>query len=246
MLQACTDDRLHTLILAEPAEPFEGRWAPCSTAAAGVERLGGVDDLARRWPLPDQPTLRDRLLSAYADPGRGYHDLRHLTEVLDHLDVLFAQPAAAASDPDAVVLAAWFHDAVYEGTTEDEEQSARLAEVSLAACGTDAGTTAEVARLVRLTRDHAPGDDDVHGQVLCDADLAILAAAPERYAEYTRDVRAEYAHLDDAAFSAGRVKVLQALLDKPTLFHTPLARSRWERPARANVAGEVAHIRSNG
>ena len=40
-----------------------------------------------------------------------------------------------------------------------------------------AGTpyAAEVARLVRLTETHDPADDDLAGQALCDADLAILA-----------------------------------------------------------------------
>ena len=30
--------------------------------------------------------VRDALLAAYGDGARGYHDLRHLTEVLDRLD----------------------------------------------------------------------------------------------------------------------------------------------------------------
>ncbi|MGZ4630209.1 MAG: hypothetical protein ACXVYH_14905, partial [Oryzihumus sp.] len=30
------------------------------------------------------------LVDAYGDPARGYHDLRHLTEVLDHVDELAA------------------------------------------------------------------------------------------------------------------------------------------------------------
>jgi predicted metal-dependent HD superfamily phosphohydrolase len=33
--------------------------------------------------------------------------------------------------------------------------------------------------------------------------------------------------------------VLRDLLAKPTLFHTALARSRWEEPARANVSREI-------
>ena len=45
-------------------------------------------DLSERWPLPDSPAVRDELAAAYADPSRGYHDIRHLTEVLDRLDEL--------------------------------------------------------------------------------------------------------------------------------------------------------------
>ena len=42
-------------------------------------------DLSDRWPLPDGAGVRDELAAAYADPSRGYHNTRHLTEVLDRV-----------------------------------------------------------------------------------------------------------------------------------------------------------------
>ena len=51
--------------------------------------------------------------------------------MLEALDVL-CEPAGP---PRTVLLAAWFHDAVYRGIAgEDEEESARLAEDRLAPC----------------------------------------------------------------------------------------------------------------
>lgn len=193
-----------------------------------------MSDLARWWPLPDRAELRDRLLEAYDDPARGYHDRRHLAEVLEHLDELMP-PGHPTRD--TVLLAAWFHDAVHDGV-DDEQRSADLAARDLA--GTP--VAGEVARLVLLTRSHRPEDDDLDGQLLCDADLAVLASDPERYADYTAGVRAEYADLPDPAFRAGRRSVLQDLLDKPTLFHTPAGRERWEDLARANVRVEIEQL----
>ena len=92
---------------------------------------------------------------------------------------------------------------------------------------------------MRLTEHHRPADDDANGCVLSDADLAILAAAPERYAEYAADVRREYAHVPDDLFRAGRAAVLRDLLAKPSLFHTAHAREHWEAAARANVEAEL-------
>jgi predicted metal-dependent HD superfamily phosphohydrolase len=213
-----------------------------------VPRIAVVPDpettaeaLERHWPasVAHLPGLRGRLLAAYAEPHRGYHDRRHLAEVLGHVAEL-AGPAGLPEDQlDAVRLAAWFHDAVYEGTRDDEERSAQLATETLAGAGVPPRLVAEVARLVRLTADHLPGGADVPGQVLSDADLAILAAPGQRYAEYVADVRREYADLDDDTFRAGRERVLRALLDKPALFHTEAARSRWEAAARANVQREL-------
>ncbi len=78
--------------------------------------------------------------------------------------------------------------------------------------------------------------------MLCDADLAILAAEPGRYAEYVAGVRREYPHVSDADFAHGRAAVLRDLLAKPTLFHTESARRRWEQAARANVERELADL----
>ena len=187
------------------------------------------------WPLPDRDALREALLAAYGDPRRGYHDTRHLAEVLDRIAEL---AETTAFDRDRVVLAAWFHDAVYDGQPGAEERSARWA---LDELGDE-----EVARLVRLTEHHRPAEDDANGCVLSDADLAILAAPPERYAEYTVTVRREYAAVPDDAFAAGRSAILRDLLAKPRLFHTAQARARWEATARANVERELSVLASGG
>lgn len=200
-----------------------------------------MSDLAALWPhvLADRADLRDRLLEAYGAPHRRYHDRRHLSEVLGHVRTLAGEHDLTGPAHDAVVLAAWFHDAVYDGRPDDVDRSAELAERALAEAGLPGALVDEVARLVRLTLHHRPADHDVTGQVLCDADLAILAAGPERYAEYVAGVRQEYAHLDDEAFAQGRAEILRALLAGPQLFHTACGRRWWEDSARANVIREL-------
>jgi predicted metal-dependent HD superfamily phosphohydrolase len=196
-------------------------------------------DLSDRWPLPDSVGVREELAAAYADPSRGYHDTRHLTEVLDRLDELAAHGAPYDATP--VLLAAWFHDAVYDGERDAEERSAAWAEHALATVA-PAPVVAEVARLVRLTETHAPDDADANGCALSDADLGILAAPRGRYEEYLAAVRREYAHLPDEVFAAGRADVLRSLAAKPRLFHTAYARERWEGPARENLERELATL----
>ena len=179
------------------------------------------------------------LLARWAQGHRRYHDLEHLGEVLDAVDDL----ADDAADPAVVRLAAWFHDAVYDGRPgDDEEASAVLAERVLAALGVPAARTARVAALVRMTAAHVPDDGDADAAVLSDADLAILAAPRERYARYTAAVRAEYAHVPDQAFRAGRAAVLRGLVAAPRLFRTARGRERWEDAARAQVAAELADL----
>ena len=191
------------------------------------------------WPLTDADDLREELVAAYASPQRGYHDVQHLVEVLTRLDELGEHGAVVRHLP--VVLAAWFHDAVYDGERDAEERSAAWAEDALTD-RVEPDLVEEVVRLVRLTETHTPEPDDTLGCLLSDADLAILAAPPERYDEYVAAVRAEFAHLDDATFAEGRAQVLLGLAQKPTLFHTAYARERWEDDARANLGAELERL----
>ncbi|GAA4306322.1 putative metal-dependent HD superfamily phosphohydrolase [Actinomadura luteofluorescens] len=196
-------------------------------------------DLVDRWAALAGPHTRHigtELDRRYGEPHRRYHTRAHLTAVLDLVDEL----AGHAGDPDAVRMAAWFHDAVYDPERADnEERSARLAARMLADTDLPEAAVARVVRLVELTATHAPEEGDRDGQVLCDADLAVLGAEPEDYAAYAAAVREEYAFVPDEFFRAGRAEVLSGLLALPRLFHTPAARERFEERARANMGTEL-------
>ncbi|MEU9090239.1 hypothetical protein [Streptomyces sp. NPDC048428] len=210
--------------MTDSAQSLRIRWQEALVAARG----GGEG--------PDPLPYADNLLARWAEPQRRYHTTAHLAAVLDHIDTL----AGHAADADAVRLAAWFHDAVYRpDRSENEERSAVLAERALPEAGVPAATTAEVARLVRLTVSHDPADGDSNGEVLCDADLAILAAPPKEYAEYAARVREEYGFVPAEAFREGRAAVLRQLLELPRLFRTPHGTAEWEARARHNLSTEL-------
>lgn len=210
--------------MTDSAQSLRIRWQDALVSARG----GGEG--------PDPLPYADNLLARWAEPQRKYHTTAHLAAVLDRIDTL----AGHAADADAVRLAAWFHDAVYRpDRSENEERSAVLAERALPEAGVPEGVTAEVARLVRLTVTHDPADGDANGEVLCDADLAILAAAPKEYGEYAAQVREEYGFVPDEAFREGRAAVLRQLLGLPRLFRTPYGTAEWEPRARQNLLTEL-------
>lgn len=181
------------------------------------------------------------LIGRWSEPHRRYHGMGHLTAVLLFVD----EYAQHAEDPSAVRLAAWFHDAVYDPRASDnEERSAALAEQELAALGQPGDRVDEVARLVRLTVGHDPIEGDRNGELLNDADLLVLAGPWEAYVAYLNAIRAEYSHVSDADFRAGRILVLEALLSRPKLYRLP-AVSTLEEAARRNVAAELNLLRSH-
>lgn len=195
--------------------------------------------LLNRWNtiMAGHDALFLDLLDRWSEPHRHYHGCTHLLSVLEALDLL-TEPAGP---PRTVLLAAWFHDAVYRGAAgQDEEESARLAEDRLIHAGLPEQEVDEVARLVRLTSDHRPDPGDTDGTLLCDADLSILGGGPEEYARYVAAVRKDYAHIGDADFAAGRAAVVRHLLDLDPLFHHPRARDLWQDAAHRNLEGELA------
>ena len=182
------------------------------------------------------------LLGRWSEPHRAYHDVTHLTAVLDVVD----RYAGLAPNPDRVRVAAWMHDAIYDPRAlgdANERDSAEFAEGLLTTLGTPADVAADVARLVGLTAGHATADDDPDGELLCDADLAILAADDERYAAYTAAIRREYGHVPEEAFKVGRTRVLRALLELPSISRLPPRRAAWEARARANLNRELTTLR---
>ncbi|TJZ52877.1 hypothetical protein FCH28_17015 [Streptomyces piniterrae] len=211
------------------APELRRRWAATvAEARSPVAREGAA--------RPDPAPYADDLLARWSEPQRRYHTVGHLSDVLDRIDEL----ATFADDLPVVQLAAWFHDAVYRpDRSENEERSAALAERALPELGVGPVRTAEVARLVRLTVTHDPAPDDRDGDVLCDADLAVLAGSPDGYAAYAAAVREEYAFVPDAEFTVGRSAVLRQLLALPRLFRTPMGYDRWEHVARRNLATEL-------
>nr|NLD41708.1 DUF4031 domain-containing protein [Actinomycetales bacterium] len=237
--------RLHTELIARGAEPVTSLELARRLIDAGLRvrardrtpsRAVATEELQRRWQelLPQHAERGVALLARWSERHRHYHDVRHLAHCLTSLDEL---TDSAPERP--VALAAWYHDAVYEGVPgEDEEASAVLAERELEEV-IGRAEAREVGRLVRLTAAHAPGLDDERGTLLSDADLSILAVNNGRYHVYLRDVRLDFAHVGDADFREGRRRVVEGLLATEPLFRTHRGHALWEAAARANLLGEL-------
>jgi predicted metal-dependent HD superfamily phosphohydrolase len=189
----------------------------------------------------DLTAAGEYLLTRWSEPQRHYHTVTHLSCVLKVVD-LFSD---LAPHPERVRLAAWMHDAVYDPRAlgdANERDSAEFAAGLLATLGVPDAVTAEVARLVGLTAGHATDAGDPDGELLCDADLAVLAGDHDAYAAYAAAIRREYAHVPDEDFRAGRARVLTALLELPSIYRLAPLRERWEAPARANLERELGQL----
>ena len=197
-------------------------------------------DWAQAWHDLQRPApaILDSLLARWAEPHRRYHTLQHLRECLD----VFAQHRALAPRPGEVALALWFHDAVYDTARHDNEaESAAWARRVLVEAGADAACAERVHALILATR-HSETPSTPDAKLLVDIDLAILGAAPARFAEYERQIRDEYGFVPEPLFRAKRAEILRGFLARPALFSTPALVDRFEAAARANLARAIADL----
>jgi predicted metal-dependent HD superfamily phosphohydrolase len=181
-----------------------------------------------------------RARACYAEPGRHYHDERHLDDCEQGLDGI-----VGLSEPDRRLLrwALLWHDAIYDPQRGDnEERSADLARRELMTCGVGSGDVEEVGRLIILTKGHRVADGDRLGALVVSIDLSILGSDPRRYREYAQDVRREYAHVPDDQWRIGRAHVLKSLIGHVPIFPAEELRAELEDQARNNMAGELSSL----
>lgn len=199
---------------------LERRWV------ATLERLGA-------GPAPE---LWQAIATRYREPERAYHTLHHIAACFVELDA-----SGSAASP-ALELAIFFHDVIYDPRAHDnEEESARYAERSLAALGVPAPVIADVSRLVLVTK-HAATPSAPDEQLLVDIDLSILGTESATFDVYEREIRAEYAFVPEVAFNAGRAAILASFLRRDAIFTTPHFHERYEARARENLQRSIRRL----
>ena len=212
---------------------------PAAADICGLDRFGA---LWRRCLLStatdNSASIHRRLVDGYGEPGRCYHTLEHIEHCLQMFDACRAQ----LEQPDAVELAVWFHDVVFEpGRCDNEKRSAELY-LELTAGAHDDDTRALVERLIMVTLHNGISLDDADAPYMVDIDLSSFGLS---WAEFLRDsenLRRESAHLDDAEYYRKQTGFQQALLARDRFFRSDFFAERYEQPARDNLAKYFAEI----
>lgn len=182
-----------------------------------------------------------RLVATYGEPSRAYHNLQHIAECLAEL----AAVRTLAREPALIAAALWFHDAVYDPrSATNEEDSARLADECFAGAGLAEGCRAAVRRLILCTKTHESGGDP-DTALLVDIDLAILGQRAERFWDYERGIRAEYAWVSAAIYAEKRSDILARFLQRPAIYRTPVFAGKYEAAARANLEAAIERLRKS-
>ncbi|KXO86944.1 metal-dependent hydrolase [Acinetobacter venetianus] len=187
-------------------------------------------ELYQHYHFSEQRKAFNKLIAAYSEKHRAYHTIQHLYECLILVDSIRAD----LKDAHAVELAIWFHDAVYDPQAKDNElKSAELFEQYLAQ-DLSIDIVQKIKRWIIATQKHEV-TDELDLQFLLDIDLAILAASPERFAEYEQQIQHEYAWVDPDVYSIKRKQVLAHFYQTEPLYQTEYFQQRLEQRAKSNL-----------
>lgn len=206
-------------VLTQPDHGFAAAWRGVGANGDGMDQLA---DLTAR----------------YTEPHRHYHTLHHIAAVLEALQ----EHPEALEHPDEAVLAVWYHDAVHDPAGSDNEaRSAELAMAHLLAAHAPVEARARIHAMILDTR-HSAAATSPDGALVADADLAIFGAPAMVFEAYDAAIRQEYAAVPEAAYRAGRRRILQGFLDRPFIYQTAAFRKQWETAARKNLGRAVMRL----
>ncbi len=186
------------------------------------------------------------VIVAYSQEHRHYHTLSHVSTMLDLLD----EQRENVQHADAVELAIWFHDVVYDPRRNDNEtESGRMFSHFSNELKLNRNICTHVQTMIDATIGHklptGLNQEEIRtAAFFLDCDLHILSTEAAVYNRYAHDIRKEYNHFDDDTYRKGRISVLQTLVSRDKLYFS-LGSSSQETAARANMLREITELREN-
>jgi predicted metal-dependent HD superfamily phosphohydrolase len=185
-------------------------------------------------------TVWNTLERYYSQDHRHYHNFAHIAHCLSQHDLA----AGAMETPDAVEMAIWFHDVIYEPqATDNESRSADL----FRHFGSSGFSQAFVVRVRDLILATVHDDPPLHldQKYIVDIDLSSFGLPWHEYLRDTNAIRRENCTTPEDVHYPAMLKFLRALLNRPRIFLTDFFYRRYEHTARANIGRYLGLVESN-
>jgi predicted metal-dependent HD superfamily phosphohydrolase len=188
-------------------------------------------DLMKRLGFDANLNTYSKLQSHYAQKHRHYHNADHINATLKSL----VQAKHLATNYNALELALWFHDAIYNVFASNNElDSANWAADFLQLNNATDDLIENVHRLIMATLHNAvPSDNDE--MLIVDIDLAILGCNKDLYKEFEKWVRKEYKLIPYFLYKKKRKEILQGFLARKRIFSHKYFFDMFEQSARKNL-----------
>ncbi len=202
---------------------FQSLWKRCL--------VGGAQDTSTE--------IHQRLINGYNEPQRRYHTFAHIKHCLS----MFDQCKSLTSNPDALEIAIWFHDAIFvPGNSDNEALSSDFYRELSAGAHTEefrelAGT------LIMATLHEGRSMENSDARYMVDIDLSSFGLPWENFLADSRLLREEHAEFSDADYYRKQAAFRTCLLGQPHFYQTDFFRRHYEQQARENLEKYSAQLK---
>lgn len=189
-------------------------WEYLANRFSGTEDIGGI-------------------LYCYSNDKRFYHNLVHLKTCFMEFD----RVKDCLKHPGEVELALLMHDIKYDTVdykVDNESESAALAVKKFP-------NVRNLKRLILVT-DHKTPPIENDEKYIVDIDLASLGYSQRIFDYNNKLIRQEYSHISDGDYNYGRKTLLQIILDRRQIYHTPEFFDLYENKARENLSRAIVDL----
>ena len=195
------------------------------------------NQIMKELNIPERESAKflERVIGCYSESHREYHNLRHIREMLECLNLY----KTAISDYPILYVSCLYHDIVYDTHAQDnEEKSAEYLEKDFH----DYLSKEEITKckdLILGTKKHQFLQNNFDHKIFLDSDLLILGRERNRYIEYMDSIRKEYEWVEREFYKQERAKVLQKFLERERIYFTDEVFHAYEKQARENIKFEI-------
>jgi predicted metal-dependent HD superfamily phosphohydrolase len=198
-------------------------------------------ELERFYPGITCQSIIENILHLYDSPHRYYHNRIHLNE----MTVILFHYGSNTPDYPLLLLAALYHDAVYQpGKPDNELKSSELWIHDSPVFSLSQENIQLITRLIAATQHHQSDSLPSDALLFPDADLAILGSDVNRYRNYAQAIRKEFCQIPDDQYRVGRSAVLESFLKQKTIYKTPVMIGEFEENARSNILKEIERLKN--
>lgn len=179
----------------------------------------------------------------YSSEQRYYHNLLHIFAMLNSINTIDSLDLKHAVN-DEFLFALWYHDVIYiSGRKDNEIKSAEFATKWLKILSVNNSKIETVYKMIIRTQNHFENcDDSLSTKLLLDCDLHILGSERPVYIEYSKQIRQEFAFIDEVSYRNGRADMLSKFLKNSYIYKTSYYRNKYETIARDNIEFEIKNL----
>ena len=182
--------------------------------------------------IDNSAAIHQHLIDAYSETQRVYHTLHHIRQCLSQFDKI----SPKLQNADAVELAIWFHDVIYQPGAADNEQLSADQFMEMTSGLFEEALRSTVSQHIMATLHRGADTDNTDTKYLVDIDLSSFGLP---WSEFLRDsnyLREEMGCLSDEVFYQKQFDFQRNLLDQPRFFKSDFFYDNYENQARKNLA----------